>query len=117
MSDYLYKLQKQNGTVVCEVMNVVFGYDRNKVVQRLYGGGYIYQTLGEKTGKFKLTIRVWSQDEMKAVNEAEADATPLILDYKGARYLGIIDDAPNWNSKVRGEVYTAAVRFAVLEET
>ena len=114
----LYQLLKQDGvTVLCEVMNVVYGYERNKIVQRLYGGGYMFQTVGEKSKRFKLTIRVWSQAEMKAVNEAEADAQPLILNYKGERYIGIIEDAPNWTAKVRGEVYTASVIFAVLEET
>lgn len=113
----LYRLLKQDGnTVICEVMNVIFGYDRNKIVQRLYGGGYMFQTAGEKSGNFKITLRVWSQDEMEAVNKAEAEAAPVILDYKNKRYLGIIEDAPSWAAKVRGEVYTASVRFAVLEE-
>lgn len=111
-----WTLKTQAGTELAKVLNFTPALDRVKILTRLYGGGYLAQTVGEPAQRPTATILVESMTQLRAVNEAEASCAMLQLTYRGKIYTGYLVDAPKWTSVIRGSVYTAPVTFAVLTE-
>lgn len=105
----------ENGEELCEVVNVSFGIERNKINTKLYGGQYLTQTFGVGARYLNLTIRVYSQEDMQKINRAEAENRLLTVRYKGNEYDGYIEAEPRWTPVVYGEIYRASVRFLIEE--
>ena len=113
MTDWKLSL---DGVNIAQVMNFTAATERTKVLTRLYNGEYLAQTIGQTTQRPSITIRVDSQAELEAVNEAEATCAVLTLTYKDKIYTGYIVDKPSWSPMIRGKVYKTTVEFAVISE-
>ena len=104
------------GEELAKVLNFTPALDRTKIISKLYGGGYLMQTVGTPAQRPTVTILVDTMEKLRAVEAAEAACTQLRVSYGGMIYVGCIYAAPKWTPVIRGRVYTAAVEFAVLEE-
>ena len=111
-----WNLTTENGAELAKVLNFTPALDRTKIITKLYGGGYLAQTVGEPAQRPTVNILVDSMDNLRAVEEAEAACTPLLLTYRETTFTGYIYAAPKWSPVIRGKVYTAPIEFAVLEE-
>lgn len=111
-----WNLTTENGAELAKVLNFTPALDRAKIMNRLYGGGYLVQTIGTPSQRPAATILVETMDALRAVNEAEASGAMLRLTYRETTYIGYIVDAPKWTPVVRGSVYTAPITFGVREE-
>lgn len=111
-----WNLCTAGGTELAKVLNFTPALERTKILTKLYGGGYLAQTVGEPSQRPTATILVDSLDALRDVNDAEASCALLDLTYREKKYTGYIVDAPKWAAVIRGSVYTAPITFAVLEE-
>lgn len=111
-----WTLSIPDGEELAKVLNFTPALDRAKTVSRLYGGGYLVQTVGAPAQRPTVNILVDSMDKLRAVNEAEAACTLLRLTYRETTYEGYILAAPKWTPVIRGSVYTAPVEFCVTGE-
>lgn len=111
-----WTLKTTAGTELAKVLNFTPALDRAKVLTKLYGGGYLAQTMGEPALQPTVNILVESMAQLRAVNAAEAECALLRLSYAGSTYVGYIVAAPVWTPIVYGKVYTAPITFAVTEE-
>ena len=111
-----WNLTTQTGSELAKVLNFTPALERTKILSKLYGGGYLAQTVGDPSKRPAATILVENMAQLRAVNEAEANCALLRLTYSGVVYIGYIVAAPKWTAVIRGSVYTAPIEFAVLEE-
>lgn len=103
------------GEELAKVLNFTPALDRTKIVSRLFGGGYLVQTVGTPSQRPTVNILVDSMDALRAVNAAEAAGAELRITYNGATYTGFIMAAPKWTPIIRGRVYSAPIEFGVTE--
>ena len=111
-----WNLTTEAGDELAKVLNFTPALERTKILSKLYGGGYLVQTVGEPSKRPAATILVENMAQLRAVNAAEAESAVLRLTYSGTVYIGYIVAAPKWTAVIRGRVYTAPIEFAVLEE-
>ena len=111
-----WNLSTGAGTELAKVLNFTPALERSKIMSKLYGGGYLAQTVGVPSERPAATILVENMAQLRAVNDAEANCAVLRLTYSGVVYIGYIFDKPKWTPVIRGRVYTAPIEFAVLEE-
>lgn len=109
-------LTTEGGDELAKVLNFTPALDRTKIITKLYGGGYLAQTVGTPAKRPTVNILVDSMELLRAVEAAEAACTRLRLTYRETTYVGYIFDKPKWSPVIRGRVYTAPIEFAVLEE-
>ena len=107
------QLQTANGDRLCEIVSSYESLERTKIASRLYGGGYLMQTVGEPTRVLNLHIRAWSDAERDAVNTAEAACTVISAKFPASTLPGYLLDEPGWNIIVNGSIYEADVKFVV----
>ena len=108
-----YQLQTAGGVRICEIVSCAETLERTKIASKLYGGGYLMQTVGEPTRILELKIRAWSDIERDAVNDAEAECAVIAAKLNASPLSGWLLDAPNWSVVVDGGIYEANVKFVV----
>ena len=108
-----HQLQTSADARICEIVSSYESLERTKIASRLYGGGYLMQTVGEPTRILNLRIRAWSDTERDAVNDAEAACTVIAAKLGATSLPGYILDAPSWSIIVDGSIYEANVKFVV----
>lgn len=109
-----YQLQKTDGTRLCEVVSCVQNLERTKIAQKLYGGGYLMQTVGDPSKILTLRLRAWSDAERDETSAAEAACTPLDAKLGSTLIRGVLLDAPDWTAVVPG-LYEAGCKMVVSE--
>jgi len=107
------QLQTAAGVRLCEIVSSFESLERTKIASKLYGGGYLIQTVGNPTPILNMHIRAWSDAERDAVNAVEADCTVIAAKFPLSTVPGYILDEPNWNIVVNGSIYEADVKFVV----
>lgn len=111
-----WNLTTSAGVELAKVLNFTPALNRTKIITKLYGGGYLAQTVGEPAKRPAATILVDSMEALRAVEAAEASCELLELTYRETKYTGYIVDAPKWSPVIRGSVYTSPITFAVVDE-
>jgi len=109
-----HQLQTTGAVRICEVVRCYETLERTKISSKLYGGGYLIQTVGTPSRILHLTLRAWSDAERDAVNEAEADCTPVDVKNGSTLTRGILMDEPAWSVVVDGGIYETTVNLAVI---
>ena len=107
-----HQLQTAAGVRLCEIVSSFESLDGTKIESKLYGGGYLIQTVGNPTTILNLRIRAWSDAEQSAVNEAAATGAVIAAKFPLATHAGCILGAPGWSIIVPG-IYEADVKFVV----
>ena len=110
-----WTLSTTAGEELAKVLNFTPALDRAKITSRLYGGGYLVQTVGTPTQRPAVNIVVESMDALRAVNAAEAAGALVDVTYRGTTYRGLIMAQPKWTPIIRGSVYSAPIDFGVTE--
>ena len=107
------QLQTSAGVRLCEIVTSYEVLERTKIASKLYGGGYMMQTVGDPTRILNMHIRAWSDAERDAVNTAEAACSVIAAKFPLATVPGYLLEAPSWNIIVNGSIYEADVKFVV----
>lgn len=111
-----YELQTADGERLCEIFAESERLERTKIATKLYNGTYLLQTVGRPVRVRSLSIRAWSREEQRAVNEAEAANAPVVAVINDVRVNGFLLEAPDWSAVVnRVGIFEATVQF--VEET
>lgn len=109
-----YQLQKTDATRLCEVVSSVENLERTKIATKLYGGGYLMQTVGVPARILTLRLRAWSESERSATSAAEAACTPVVVKLGSTMIRGVLLDAPDWTAVVPG-IYESTAKMVVSE--
>ena len=109
-----YQLQTTGGDRICEIVSCAETLERTKIATKLYGGGYLMQTVGEPTRILNMKLRAWSDAERDAVNAAEAACTVIEAKLGDAVETGYLLDAPGWSIIVDGAIYETSMKFVVI---
>ena len=110
----IHQLQTSDGVRLCEIVSSVEELERDKIASKLYGGGYLMQTVGTPARILTLSLRAWSDAERDAVNEAEAYCTPVAAQLGSTLINGTLLDAPSWTIIVPG-IYEATCKMVVSD--
>ena len=99
---------------ICEIVSESESLDRVKLASKLYGGGYLLQTVGTPSVVHTLKLRAWSRTEQSAVNAAEADCTIITAKLGETEILGAILEAPSWSIVSDAGIFEATVKFVEM---
>jgi len=109
-----FQLQTADDARICEIVSSFESLERTKVATKLYGGGYLMQTVGNPTRILNLKLRAWSDAERDAVNAAEAECAVIKAKLGDAVETGYLLDAPSWSVIIDGAVYETGMKFVVI---
>ena len=109
-----FQLQTAADARICEIVSSYESLERTKVATKLYGGGYLMQTVGEPTRILNLKLRAWSDAERDAVNTAEAECAVIRAKLDETVETGYLLDAPSWSIIVDGAIYETSMKFVVI---
>ena len=110
-----HQLQTIGGLRLCEIVSESERLERTKIATRLYGGGYLMQTVGNPTRIKTLHIRAWSRTDQAAVNAAEAENATLTAKLDDELTEGFLLEAPDWSVVANVGIFEADVSFVVVE--
>ena len=111
-----YQLQTTGGDRICEIVSCAETLERTKIATKLYGGGYLMQTVGFPTRILNLRLRAWNNTERDAVNTIESGCGVIVAKLDETTETGYILDAPNLSIIVDGMIYEANVKYVVISE-
>lgn len=103
---------KRNNDILAQVLLFVPGIEQSKVVQKTLSGAVYVQTIGVGTQYATIEILV-TREELRLVNSAEADGALVSVEYRGVKYLGVIEAAPEWAAMMPGEWYTTTIKLLI----
>jgi len=113
MSSALYET---DGTLVTNIIqSVISGYDTIKVVNRLLGGSFHIQTIGQSARIVNVNTATIYEEGKNIIDEYEATATPVKVVLDNKYYIGIIKEAPQW-TRIRPGIYQTDLVLLVSEE-
>ena len=100
---------------IAQILTFVPGIDQEKVVSKALNGSIYIQTIGDGV-KYASASILANREEMDSVNWAEADGAAVSAVYRGKRYLGYIEESPEWSAIIPGEWYRANIKILIEEE-
>lgn len=109
-----WKLSRDNEDLA-QILSFVPGIEQTKVISKALSGAVYIQTIGDGTKWASVSIFA-SRDEMGGVNEAEADGAVVVATYRDKRYIGYIEEAPEWETVLPGSWYRTNIKLLIEED-
>lgn len=109
-----WKLSRDS-VAMAQILTFLPGVEQVKVVSKAIDGTVHIQTIGTGVKHASVSILA-NREELALVNAAEADGAVVAAVYRGVRYLGYIESAPEWETKEAGAWYTADIKLLIEEE-
>lgn len=116
----MIKLKDINNNIITrEISNVLPDIDIIKIKNRLIDGTYHLQTIGNPQKMLNIACNV-SENGKSLIDNAYIIDKPLILEWYGKYYIGLIFSKPQWNIYVKGNnnkrIYGVELIIAVSGE-
>jgi hypothetical protein len=97
------------------VLRCIEKKEQFKIVSRTFGGDYFVQTVGDKARYNK--VRVFADlAEKYVLDDIEADAEVIEVDFNGETYKGVIRNPINWSIFHAGVSYYGEFDLLIRED-